>query len=471
MERARYFGRSSEKRSAEAPPEQQCLFKAEPSPEAKPVEKERITYERKKRSSLAGKLPEGARFPEHLRRKDIIVDEGEGEVVFERVTERLAVNEDPYYVLRIIQRIRKKAGSLSAPAVPPTVLEKSAVDVSFLVYTVVAKYVWHLPLYRQEQILKSYGISISRDTLIRHVIAVASLLKPIYVALGQELFSASHLFVDETPTLVGKGKKGAKAYTESWFWTFLGEAGCLFSYAQTRAYKEIEPLLKTYTGHLQVDGYAVYDKLSQSYPEISLVSCWAHARRKFVEAEKGGSSPYATEALRYIRVLYRVESLIREKAYKPPDIVRVRRRYSRKILTLFESWLRTRASDPTLLPKSLFGKAVRYLRSRWETLTKFTDDASLAIDSNAVEREIRPVALGKKNWLFAASEAGAEASAILYSLIASCRLADVSPAEYLTDVLERISHHPQQQVAELVPIRWKMNFAQPATAATAHAAA
>lgn len=279
-------------------------------------------------------------------------------------------------------------------------------------------------------------------------------LKPIYVAIGVELVSSDHLFADETPVLVGKKRGGAKKFQEAWFWTFLGDAGCAFYYTPTRAFKEVEALLKSFSGHLQIDGYSAYGKLSRTYPEITLVGCWAHARRKFVDAEKGGNAPEGTEALRYIRALYRIEARIRNLK-KPSNAIRLRRRFSAKILRLFERWLKAKAQDPSILPKSLFGAAVTYALNRWEALGRFANDEKLAIDSNSVEREIRPVALGKKNWLFCASEEGAEASAILYSLIASCRLADVDPAAYLTDVLERISTHPAAEVDRLMPVNWK----------------
>lgn len=455
LTRERIFGRSSEKRRVETSGAQQLLFSAASVEAPHKPRTEKIEYTRRKRQSVEGKLPEGTRFPEYLERRDEIVDEGEGEVVFEKVTERLAADKSPFYVKRIIRRIRRQDGSLVSPAVPPAVLEGTSVDISFLVYVLMAKYVWHLPLYRQEQILKAQGIAISRDSLIRYVIALADLLKPIYVVLGVTLFSGDHLFGDETPVMVGKRDPQRKRYSESWFWAFLGSAGCAFYHAPSRAFKEVEPLIKSFSGYLQSDGYNVYEKLARQYPEITLVGCWAHARRKFVDAEKGGNAPEASEALRYIRALYHVESRIRDGDLKPPEILRLRQRFSKKILALFHLWLRRQAQAPTLLPKSLFGKAVGYALKRWEALCRYTEDPMLAIDSNAVEREIRPVALGKKNWLFCASEVGAEASAIIYSLIASCRLAEVDPADYLTDVLERISVHPASNVHELIPVHWK----------------
>jgi transposase len=450
---SRLFGRSSEKRPVESPLAQILLFpKVEMSNE--PAKTERIEYTRKKPQSIEGKLPEGTRFPENLPREETIIDEGEGEIAFEKITERLAAKKNPFYIKRIVRRIRKVDGRLKSPQLPPAVIEGTTVDISFLVYLLIAKYVWHLPLYRQEQILKAQGIKISRDTLIRYVIAIASLLKPIYQALGVKLFEGSHLFGDETPVLVGKEAKGKKSYTESWFWAFLGDSGCAFYHAPSRAFKEVAPLLASYSGYLQSDGYNVYEKLSREYPEITLVGCWAHARRKFTDAEKGGNAPEATEAMRYIRALYRVEARIRKKELKPPDILKLRQRFSRKVLLLFNRWLKAKASDPNLLPKSLFAVAINYSLKRWQQLCLYTTNPALAIDSNAVEREIRPIALGKKNWLFCASETGAEASAIIYSLIASCRLAKIDPFDYFIDILDRISSHPASMVIDLIPARW-----------------
>lgn len=469
LTQAKLFGRSSEKRPVEASEAQLRLFTAPANSTPEPApETEKIEYTRRKRQNVEGKLPEGTRFPEHLPRRDEIIDEGQGEVKFEKITERLAADKSPFYVKRIVRRIRSLEGSLASPPVPPAIIEGTSVDISFLVYMLMSKYVWHLPLYRQEQILKAQGIQISRDTLIRYVLALADLLKPIYVALGVELFSGKHLFGDETPVMVGKHDRNRKRYGESWFWAFLGEAGCTFYHAPSRAFKEVEPLIKSFSGYFQSDGYNVYEKLARQYPEITLVGCWAHARRKFVDAEKGGNAPEASEARRYIRALYQVETRIRDKELEPPEILRLRQRFSKKILWLFHRWLRQRAQDPTLLPKSLFGKAIGYTLKRWEQLSRYLDEPILAIDSNAVEREIRPIALGKKNWLFCASEAGAEASAIIYSLIASCRLAAIDPADYLTDVLERISVHPNSKVEELIPVNWKRIREEEKKAAAAH---
>lgn len=204
---------------------QTLLFASAPVTELAPTTEE-ISYTRQSKRSIEGKLPEGTRFPETLPREETIIDEGEGEVILEKVTERLAARPSSFYVKRIVRRVRKLGGALITPELPPTVIEGTTTDVSFLVYVLIAKYVWHLPLYRQEQILKAQGIRLSRDTLIRYVIAVASLLKPIYVAIGVELVSSDHLFADETPVLVGKKRGGAKKFQEERgsgpFWVMQG---------------------------------------------------------------------------------------------------------------------------------------------------------------------------------------------------------------------------------------------------------
>jgi hypothetical protein len=230
---------------------------------------------------------------------------------------------------------------------------------------------------------------------------VARLLGKLYETLLTSVFEAPVVFGDETPVLVGKGVKGQRSYSASRFWPFLGGGAVVFIFARTRAAKEIEPYLFSYKGHLQVDGYKVYEKIACQFPEIVLVFCWAHARRKFIEAE----AYYPTEAkqaLRYIRLLYRVER--RAKEQSPERVASLRARFSKKTLTLFKRWLDEKLSDPRLLPKGTLGEATGYVLARWKGLCRYTEDPLLSIDSNPIEREIRPVALGGRNWLFYASE-------------------------------------------------------------------
>lgn len=462
------FGRSSEKRViASSDEKKQGVLSLEegctekPEATAAPVAVKGHKRAASRPKCLEGELGSNDKFPEHLPREVTIIDDGEaaGKVILTKVTERLCVRPSQLYVEEIRRVVRKHDdGTISQPVVPETPLPRRCVDATFLVHVIIMKFLWHLPLYRQERMLKAQGIEISRDTLIRYVIAVAELLGRLYNALLQQVFEATNIFADETPVLVGKGGKGERAYTESRFWPFLGNGAIVFIFARTRAAKEIEPLLQAYKGSLQVDGYTVYESIAKRFPDIVLVFCWAHVRRKFIEAEEYYPKE-AAEALRYIRALYRVEDYAAAHEGSPVQATdrlrRLRARHSTRILKLFKRWIEEQFNDERLLPKSSLGEAIGYTRTRFEGLSRFAHDPALAIDSNAIERQIRPVALGRKNWLFCASETGAEAACTLYSLIASCKLAGVDSQAYLVDVLNRISDHSQLKIKELLPQNWK----------------
>jgi transposase len=416
------------------------------------VEKHVRAPSRKRR--LEAEYPDG-KFPEHLPREVRVLDEGEeaGEVITTKITERLCVRPSELYVEEIRRVVRKnEEGEISQPPVPATPLPRRCVDASFLAHIILMKFLWHMPLYRQERMFRAQGVNISRETLIRYVIEVARLLGRLYNTLLASVFEAEVVFGDETPVLVGKGVKGQRSYSASRFWPFLGGGASVFIFARTRAAKEIEPYLSSYKGFLQVDGYKVYETIARAYPEIVLVFCWAHARRKFIEAQAYYPAE-AKQALRYIGLLYTVED--RAKGQGSERVSALRARFSKRILALFKLWLDEKLSDPRLLPKSTLGEAVGYVLARWKGLCRYTEDPRLSIDSNPVEREIRPVALGRKNWLFCASETGAEAACVLYSLIASCKLAGVDPNAYLVDVLNRINDHSQLRLSELLPQNWK----------------
>lgn len=401
---------------------------------------------------LEGLLPEGNKFPEHLPREEAPpIDAGPeaGEVMSTKVTETLCVRPSQMFV-RVTRRVVRKSevtGVITQPAVPETPLPRTCVDSSFLAHIIIMKFLWHLPLYRQEQMLRLQGIQISRDTLIRYVISVAGLLGKLYDELLTHVLISESLFADETPVVVQKNGK----YTDSRFWPFLGDDSVIFIFAKTRAAKEIEPILKGFKGYLQVDGYTVYESLSNKYPEIILLFCWAHVRRKFADALKHYPAE-ANQALRFIQALYHVEALGKDDQAKRG---RLRQKYSKKILSMMKVWLSKKINEPQTLPKSLLGEAIMYALNRWDGLLRYAENPKLSIDSNPVERAIRPVAIGRKNWLFCASETGAEAACVLYSLISTCKLQGINPSEYLTDVLDRINDHSQLKLKELLPHNWK----------------
>lgn len=401
---------------------------------------------------LEGLLPEGNKFPEHLPREEappIDVGPEAGEIMSTKVTETLCVRPSQMFV-RVTKRVVRKSeinGVITQAPVPETPLPRTCVDSSFLAHIIIMKFLWHLPLYRQEQMLRLQGIQISRDTLIRYVISVAGLLGKLYDELLTHVLFSERLFADETPVAVQKNGK----YTDSRFWPFLGDDSVIFIFAKTRAAKEIEPILEAFKGYLQVDGYTVYESLSSKYAEIVLLFCWAHVRRNFSDAQKHYPTE-ANQALRYIQGLYRVEALGRGK---PEKLGRLRQKYSKKILSMMKAWLSKKINEPKTLPKSLLGGAIMYALNRWDGHIRYVENPKLSIDSNPVERAIRPVAIGRKNWLFCASETGAEAACVLYSFISTCKLQGINPSEYLTDVLERINDHSQLKLSELLPHNWK----------------
>ena len=295
--------------------------------------------------------------------------------------------------------------------------------------------------------------------MIDYVIRSAEVLAPIGNATFESILQSSKIYVDETPVIVKKNEKkpGAdKYYTKSYLWPVLGDQDeIVFPYTAGRARKELFELIEGYEGFIQCDGYSAYEAFCAKENAI-MVSCWAHVRRYFVDAEE--SDPYrVSAALEFIRELYKIEATARDLS--PPERQQLRRERSVPVLKQFRAWLTETMATPEVLPKSLLFQACSYALERWESLNVYTTNGILDIDSNAIERQFRPVALGRKNWLFCASEVGAEAVAIMYSLIGSCKLQNINPERYLEDVLLRVDSHPADKVQDLLPRIWKSKFA------------
>lgn len=462
----RLFGRSSEKRILETrggPIQESFNFTyLEEEKEETGIAVETTEIKSHKRvknrtKRLEGELKDAEdRFPECLPREKVVIDDGQeqGEKILVKVSERLCVKPSQLYVEEVHRVVRKdKEGEIKTPELPATVLPRTCVDASFLAWIVVQKFMWHLPLYRQEQMLKAQGFRISRDTLIRYVIDLSKVLSKLYEAQIEEVFLSEHLYGDETPVIVGKGNKGEKSYTTSRFWPFMSKEEIVFLYAATRGADEISEYLEGFKGKLQVDGYKVYETISNRYPEIVLVFCWAHVRRKFIEAEKSYPEE-ANVALRYIGLLYRVEELANNNKTLA-QVLNLRKKYSQKIFNGFKEWVQKTLTLPNTLPKSSLGEALSYAYNRFIGLERYIDDPNLSIDSNPIERAIRPVALGRKNWLFCASEVGAEAACTFYTFIANCKLNKIDAYDYFVDLFNRVGDHSQLKLTELLPKYWK----------------
>ncbi|VVE86065.1 transposase [Pandoraea sputorum] len=322
-----------------------------------------------------------------------------------------------------------------------------------LAQVVVAKYADHMPLYRQAGIYRRGGIELNRATLASWVREAAALLRPLSDALGRYVRDAEKIHTDDTPVPVlepGRGKTRTAR-----LWTYVRDdrpAGSRappavwYRYSPDRKGERPREHLAGYTGILQADAFSGYDALYRDGTVIE-AGCWAHARRKFFDLYKLDGSPIAEEALRRIGALYAVE---REVRGQTPDVrLSARKQRSAPLLTELKAWLEHSLSQVSA--KSGLAKAIRYSLGHWHALTHYCEDGRVEVDNNTAERAIRPLVLGRRNYLFAGSDGGGESAAVIYSLIGTARLNGFEPFAYLRTVFERIADHPINRIDELLP--------------------
>jgi transposase len=405
-------------------------------------------------------------LPAHLPRIEIVVDiddktcpccKGELHRLGEDKSERLDIVPAQFRVL--VTRRPKYAcrscedGVIQAPA-PARLIEGGLPTEATVAQVLVSKYADHLPLYRQAQIYARQGIDLDRSTLADWVGRAAWHLRPLHERLLMRLKSSGRLFADETTVPVLDPGRGRTKTGQLWAyvaddrpWGGADPPGVVYVYAPDRKAERPIAHLAGFKGILQVDGYAGYRKLAER-GDVKLAFCWAHMRRNFYELATPGPAPIASEALRHIAEFYAIEKDIRGHSAEERRIVRLQK--SRPLADTFEQWLRAKLG--LISQKGKLAEAIRYALSRWEGLTRFIDDGSIEIDNNAVERSIRPIALNRKNALFAGSDGGAEHWATIASLIETCKLNDVDPLSYLTDVLTRIVNgHQNSEIDQLLP--------------------
>jgi transposase len=459
----RLYGKSSERVS---PDQLQLAFAQlanEPGAPTDPIEMdsgERPGPARRRRA----RRPTGRRpLPAHLPRRRVEIDVPEADKTCAcghaktRIGETLA--EKLEYVpasLHVIETARFKyacaqchAGVVEAAA-PPQAVEKSLAAEGLLAHVVVSKYVDHLPLYRQSRIFLRDRVDLSRSTLCGWVADVATALAPIGDHLRREIVAAPYLHTDDTTITILEEGVGSRTGR---LWTYLDRLGSqvVFDATETRARAGPEAFLADFTGDLQADAYTGYDGLFAT-GRIREVGCWAHTRRGFVDAFETDVRAALMVAL--IQRLYQVE---RDAAALSVDARQALRR-EQSLPILAQIAIERDALASTVLPKSPLGDAVRYLTNQWAALQRYVEDGRLAIDNNPAENQLRGIAVGRKNWLFAGSLEGARRAALLYSLVQSCALIGVSPFEYLRDVLLRVATHPQHRIAELTPKGWATTF-------------
>jgi transposase len=339
----------------------------------------------------------------------------------------------------------------------PEPIEKGLPGPGLLAYVAVSKYADHLPLYRLEGIFKRFGVELSRSTMCDWMASIADLLKPIVKLMLSKILNSKVVQNDDTTVPVqdhdGKGIKTGR------LWVSIGDHDhhyVVYTYTPDRSAAGPEKIFKDFKGYLQADAYSGYDGLYKS-GDIVEVGCMMHARRKFYEA-RTSDPPRSHQALAWISLLYDVERDAKKRQtadYEAFVAFRhdLRNERSRPIFDKLHAWLE--AELPKVLPKSPIGEAIQYALNHWEALKRPLEAGFLELDNGASERAFKPVALGRKNWLFAGSDKGGETAAVLMSLCMTCKELEIDPQAYLRDVLDRISTHPARRIEELLPDRWQ----------------
>jgi transposase len=405
------------------------------------------------------------RWPEDLPVVEQVIDPEEvaaqpeqWRCIGEEVSEQLDYEPARFLKRRLVRRkyvSRQDVWAKPIIAPLPSVLqERGGAAPGLLAQIIVSKFVDHLPLYRQEQIYRTrYGINLSRPTMVRWVGMVADWFQPIYHAIRSGVMAGGYVQVDETPVRYlapgnGKTKTG-------YFWTASRPGGdAVYRWEISRAATCLDKVLPVdFKGTLQCDGYTAYASFARRKEDIQLAACWAHARRKFYEAREQDPG-VVNWLLRQIGHLYRIERQLREGKTVATLRAVARAHQAKPIYVRLHRLFTRLKTTRRYLPRSRMGLALDYALNLWPQLGVYLDDARIEIDQNLVENAIRPTALGKKNWLFIGEAEAGERSAILYTIVECCRRRGIDPYAYLRDILTRLPHATNWQIADLTPEAW-----------------
>lgn len=476
--RRQVFGVRSEKR-LQAGAEQASLFCAGQAPvlEGDPASAIEVPAHTRRKVRTGEEVNDsGLRFGADVPVREIVLacpelagpHADQYELIDHKVSLRLARQPGSHVVLKYLRPVvrRKTDGAMTTVAAPLGVLDHAQVDVSFVAGMLVDKFVYHVPLYRQHQRLADEGITLARSSLDAWARRSIDLLAPIARAIWEGILAGAHLKIDETPIKAGRTqapdgpRAGLGKMKTGWLWPVLGESGDIaFGYSAQRGAQAVKAFLgESYRGTIQTDGYQVYADYAARLPGCVHALCWSHTRRTFLKAE--ASDPQATgQALEMIRALYAIERRLKDAAADAATILQTRRNESGPVVETFFAWVDARIADPGLTPRSPLAKALAYAKEREAGLKVFLTDAWLDLDTNDLERALRVIPMGRKNWLFCSSETGAQQLSTIQTVLATCRRHGVDPYAYLVDVLQRINTLPASRVAELTPREWARRFA------------
>ncbi len=420
-------------------------------------------HERKTRSST-GK--DTIKLPEDLPMETTLIDIPEEEKVCqetgiplqkigEEVTHKLAHRPGSYFLRRIIRPkyahpTQEEKGIIIAPP-PESLLPKCRADESLLADIITRKFVDHLPLYRIAEGLSRDGIIIGRRLLSQWVVAVGLALKPLYQTMKEKILESDRLHIDESPVDIFDSPQVSQGY----MWVLVGGEGAdppyrYYSFQENRKHNNVDKILGSYPGIIHSDKYRAYQTYTQKNQNV-WCPCFAHIRRKFFEAEAGDTA-FRTWMLEEIQKLFQIE----ETAWtlSPEERVQLRQAESVPIIDTMIERVKKRLTEGIILPKSKFKEALGYFCSLIPHMKNYTKHPSARLDNNPAERAIRPLAIGRKNWLFVGSEKSGEAAATLLSLTQTCRALKINPREYLEDICRRIMGHSAKKLHELLPDEW-----------------
>jgi len=448
------FGSKRERFISTVDPQQASLFEL---PEAEQAEKaeEQITYTRKKSENK--KQPLRTELPAHLPRKEEVIEpenipEG-AKKIGESRTEVLDITPPKVFVRCIIRykylvESNDEQSKIIIAELPTLPIPKGNADAGLLSHILISKFVDHLPFYRQVQMFKRQGVCIAESTINGWFNASCKLLEPLYEALKREILSADYLMADETPLPVQtKDTPGSTHKGYDWVYFAPEKRLVIFDYRKSRGREGPDEILKGFSGFLQTDGYDTYTHFEKQ-PNITLLACMAHARRYFDKA-KDNDPVRADIALKQFQKLYAIERKARELGLSPEETKALRHEEALGLLSEMETWYKEEIYN--VVPKSAIGKAIAYTLRLWPRLIRYIDDGRFYIDNNLVENSIRPVALGRKNYLFAGSHDAAQNAAMIYSLLSSCKINDVEPFQWLKETISRIPEYPANQLHRLLP--------------------
>ena len=461
------FGKKSEKLD----PAQRLLFEnlydevQAKIEQQQPSEKKRVKT--RKNANHKGRRP----LPADLPRQTIEIEPSESEKtcalchtpkerIGQEVTEKLEYVPASFYVKQYVRpKYACKAceGEIAIGSLPPMAIDKGIPGEGLLAHIITSKYADHAPLNRLEGILKRHGVHINVSTMCDWVGKSADLLEPLVQRMHEKILQSPKINTDDTAIPIKSPNRKGSTYN-GYLWVYIDDQfNVVFDFTPTRSREGPLKFLGDYAGKVQADAYSGYDEFFRR-SQTAEVGCHAHARRKF-EYALDSDPVRAAHMMVFWGRLYEIESRARKEEYTPDQLLEARQQQAKPIL----AEIRAALDDYRLavLPKSPMGKAITYSLNQWEALNRYTDDPLLSIDNNISERTLRMVVIGRKNYLFAGSEAGAQRAAILYSLVASCKLHGHDPFAYFQDVLTKISTQPANQIDNLLPTNWKKTNTQP----------